>query len=108
MVWNNFGAEKRQDADLISANYLCPMVLEDAGLELNPYQKFLMQMREQVPALAAGAYVDPEGTFHSWSGTDEDKDRSEILNNYNILQYNHLNDTRSRVDDIFGIHLSSE
>lgn len=108
VIWNNFGAEKREDADLISANYLCPMVLEDAGLELNPYQKFLIQMREQVPALAAGAYVDPEGTFHSWSGTDEDKDRSEILYNYNILQYNHLNDTRSRVDDIFGIHLSSE
>ena len=108
VIWNNFGAQKREDADLISANYLCPMIFEDAGLELNPYQKFLLQMREQVPAVAAGAYADPEGTFHSWSGAEEDADRSEILNNYNILQYNHLNDTRGRVDDIFGIHPGGE
>ena len=108
VIWNNFGAKKREDADLISANYLCPMIFEDAGLELNPYQKFLLQMREQVPAVAAGAYADPEGTFHSWSGAEEDADRSEILNNYNILQYNHLNDTRGRAGDIFGIHPGGE
>ena len=108
VIWNNFGAKKREDADLISANYLCPMIFEDAGLELNPYQKFLLQMREQVPAVAAGAYADPEGTFHSWSGAEEDADRSEILNNYNILQYNHLNDTRGRVGDIFGLHSGGE
>ena len=108
VIWNNFGAKKREDADLISANYLCPMIFEDAGLELNPYQKFLLQMREQVPAVAAGAYADPEGTFHSWSGAGEDADRSEILNNYNILQYNHLNDTRGRAGDIFGIHPGGE
>lgn len=108
VIWNNFGAQKREDADLISANYLCPMIFEDAGLELNPYQKFLLQMREQVPAVAAGAYADPEGTFHSWSGAEEDADRSEILNNYNILQYNHLNDTRGRAGDIFGIHPGGE
>ena len=108
VIWNNFGVQKREDADLISANYLCPMIFEDAGLELNPYQKFLLQMREQVPAVAAGAYADPEGTFHSWSGAEEDADRSEILNNYNILQYNHLNDTRGRAGDIFGIHPGGE
>ncbi len=105
MIWNNFGASKREDAELISANYLCPMILEDAGVELNAYQKFLLEMREQVPAIAAGAYVDADGVFHSWAGEDEDKDRADVLTNYNILQYNHLNDTENRVEDLFSIRI---
>ena len=105
VIWNNFGASKREDAELISANYLCPMILEDAGVELNAYQKFLLEMREQVPAIAAGAYVDAGGVFHSWSGEDQDKDRADVLTNYNILQYNHLNDTENRVEDLFSIRI---
>ena len=101
IIWNNFGAQKREDTDLISANYLAPLVMEEAQLDLSPYQMFLLEMRKQVPALAAGAYVDSDGVFHSWAEADADEERSEILNNYHILQYNHLNDVRNRQEDIF-------
>ena len=101
VIWNNFGAQKRTDADLISANYLSPLILEEAGVELPPYQKFLLQMREQVPAVAAGAYVDADGTYHSWDGSDPDDENTKLLNDYHILQYNHLSDPDGRVEELF-------
>lgn len=102
VIWNNFGAQKRQDADLISANMLCPIVLEEAGLELSPYQKFLLQMRQKVSALAAGAWADAEGRFHSWAESIEDDESRKVIEDYHILQYNHLNDVKNRAGRIFG------
>ena len=102
VIWNNFGAEKRDDADLISSNYLCPLILESAGIELNPYQQFLLETREKIPAVAAGAWVDADGAYHSWAGKEDDTENTKIINDYHILQYNHLNDPKNRVDSIFG------
>ncbi len=97
-VWNNFGMNM-EDRELSSVNYLAADILDAAGIPLTDYQKFLLKMQEQIPAIAAGAYVDNNGTYHS---LDEETDLSDLLNQYNILAYNHLTDFKNRVTDLFA------
>ena len=58
-------------------------------------------MKKQIPALAAGAYVDNDGIYHSWSERRYDEANSGWINDYNILEYNHLIDTKNRVNPVF-------
>ena len=101
VIWNNFGVEKDESVDLSSVNYLGAIISEEAGLPLTGYQKFLLNMKKQIPALAAGAYVDADGIYHSWSERKYDEANSGWINDYNILEYNHLIDTKNRVNPVF-------
>lgn len=101
VIWNNFGVRKNESVDLTSVNYLGALVLEEAGLPLSDYQKFLMNMQKQIPALAAGAWTDADGTFHSWTQRDNEETYSTLINDYNILEYNHLIDTKNRIMSVF-------
>ena len=50
--------------------------------------------------ICAGAYIDKDGVYHSYS--EEDAVYGDLLNDYNILQYNHLTDWKNRVDSVFA------
>ena len=105
IIWNNIGLEKDESIDLTSVNYLGSILLEEAGLELSDYHKYERNMQKKIPALAAGAWCDSEGVFRSWADRDKDETYSSLINNYNILEYNHAIDTRNRVDEVFlGTH----
>ena len=101
VIWNNFGLTKDESVDLMSVNYLGAYLLKQAGMPLSPAQEFLEQMRPQIPALAAGSYMDAAGKYHSWSGLSEDAANKDLINRYNIIEYNHLIDSKNRVDSIF-------
>ena len=100
VIWNNFGMEKDTSMELTSVNYLSSYLLKSLGLPLTEYKEFLLQLQEQLPVVCAGTYIDTDGVYHSWS--EEDEVYEEILNNYNILQYNHLIDRKHRVSEVFG------
>ena len=51
--------------------------------------------------ICAGTYIDKNGNYHSYS--EEDGSYRELVNNYNILQYNHLTDGKHRVEEIFTL-----
>ena len=99
LVWNNFGMEMPK-RPLTSVNYLAADILEAAGLPLTRYQRFLLRLQESLPAVSAGAYVDQNGTYHHYDEEDEAAD--SLLSQYQILQYNHLNDRRNRVTGVFA------
>ena len=101
VIWNNFGLKKDESIDLSSVNYLGAIIVEEAGLDPSDYYKYELNMRKQIPALAAGAWVDAEGNFHSWTDRDKDEKYSGLLNDYNTLMYNHLIDWKNRVYDVF-------
>lgn len=99
VIWDNLGLEKDESMALTSVNYLAPYLLERVGLPLTAYQQFLLSLHEELPVVCAGAYIDQEGTYHSYS---DDSPYKEQLNEYNILQYNHLTDWKHRVTDVFA------
>ncbi|MDO4475838.1 MAG: LTA synthase family protein [Lachnospiraceae bacterium] len=98
LVWNNFGMEM-PEYKLTSLNYLAADVLKAAGLPTTLYQEFLLEMQRELPVVCSGAYVDAEGTYHTY---DEKTEYDELLNRYQILQYNHLIDIDDRVSDLFA------
>ena len=98
-VWNNFDMQM-PDHDLLSVNYLAADILKAAGIPITQYHQFLLSLQDVLPVVCGGVYIDRDGIYHSYD--EENPDVSELLNRYNILQYNHMTDIRNRVTDVFA------
>lgn len=97
LVWSNYGLEHTY-YDGISVNYLGGILLENAGLPLSGYQKFLSGLMEELPVITGNVYRGTDGTFYSRTdGAYED-----VLDDYRILQYNYLVDGKNRMEEFFG------
>ena len=94
MIWANYDIDEAEGID-ISANYLSSLLMDTAGLKKTAYQDYLTSLREQLPVLTANYCYDEEGNFYSADDFDQVKD---LLNDYEILQYNHLFDPKNRAE----------
>lgn len=97
IIWANYDIEETT-IDKMSANYLSAYVMQEAGLEMSPYQKFLMKLYEKLPVLNAMGAVDSDGNYYE-SATDTPYE--ELVEEYQILQYNNLIDTEHTVHSFF-------
>ncbi len=97
LIWSNQGLDHAY-YDGISVNYLGGILMEAAGIPLTGYQNYLMELMETFPIINGNVFCDSDGTFHSY---DEDE-YTDLLNEYKMLQYNHLVDTDHRQDSFFG------
>ena len=97
MMWSNYGLEHKY-YDGISVNYLSSILMENAGIPLTGYQTFLKNLMETLPVINANVYRDADGNFYNY----EDDAYSEELNDYQMLQYNHLVDKKHRDSTFFG------
>lgn len=97
-IWTNFDIEE-QSIELTSLNFLSNLMLEAAGLELPAYNRFLADVKEFIPAMNSfGYYSKEQGKFVSYdeaSGIEE-----EILQKYQILQYNCIFDEEN-ISEVF-------
>jgi hypothetical protein len=57
LIWANYVITE-DDVDSISANYLSSYLLKTAGLKLTAYQKYLLQLRKEIPVINAHFYID--------------------------------------------------
>ena len=55
----------------VSANYLSSLMLQQTNLKMSRYNEFLLNMRNEVPALNANGYVDKDGKNHELSENNE-------------------------------------
>ncbi|MCD8012632.1 MAG: LTA synthase family protein [Lachnospiraceae bacterium] len=99
VIWANFDIDSSY-YDGISVNYLSSILLEAAGVPLTDYQTYLSELMETLPIINANAYRDSSGTFYAW---DTDDTYDDILNEYQMLAYNHLVDTKHRLSWFFGL-----
>ena len=97
-IWANYdiGEEK---IDMISPNYLGAKVMQLAGGALTGYQKFILDMYEEVPVLTYNGYIGADGKLYDVE--DETSPYYDKLEEYRILQYNNLMDTKNTVKDFF-------
>ena len=99
VIWTNYPSESGEED--MSTNYFGSYILEQAGLEMTTYNKFLLQLKEKLPVVGTGAVCDTEGNWYVLNDLpDEYKD---LVNDYKILQYNNVVDRKHRVDDIFEL-----
>ena len=99
-IWTNYETQT-EDVAYTSLNYLSTMVLEKAGLKLTPYNRFLQDMMELVPAMnSRGYYSTQDGCFKHY--VDATGEEAEMLDYYQILQYNDMFDKKNRSDVFFS------
>lgn len=101
-IWTNYPTES-QTVDYTSFNYLSTMVVQRAGFELTPYQKFLNDMMQTIPAMNSRGYYSKEqgGFIHYSQATGDEK---EFLDNYEVLQYNDMFDKNNKSKVFFSYY----
>lgn len=99
MIWTNYPSETAEED--ISANYLGSYVLQQAGVELTDYNRFLLKLKETLPVIGMGAVCDKDGNWYSEDELPEEY--RTLLNEYNILEYNNQIDKKHRKKNIFAL-----
>ena len=97
IIWTNYDSDF-EELPYISANYLGSYVMQCAGLELTPYNKFLLQTRKEVPAIGMSGLRMADGSFISYG-----KLGGEFLEDYKVLQYLRVQDRNESLYDLFRL-----
>lgn len=98
VMWSNYDMEE-ETVDGISLNYLGGLLLEKAGIPLTAYQRFLEDMREELPVVTANMIMTADGRRYRYD--EGAKLQEDILKRYQIMVYNHLADGKNRVEGFF-------
>ena len=89
-IWTNYDTEE-EEVPMTSLNYLSSTALEKAGVPLSPYNRFLLDLQEQIPAMNARAfYSKSAGKFLHYD--EAEGTEAEWIDKYRILQYNNMFD----------------
>ncbi len=102
LLWANYDIPEAEGVTT-SLNYLSAMLMETAGLPLTGHQRFLLRLRETVPALNAMGFLDAGGVWHKGREDLPEAARTGLLQ-YESLQYNLLFDSpENRLPDFFTL-----
>jgi len=93
-IWTNYDTPEER-VDITSLNFLSTLALERAGIELPPYNQFMADMMEVVPAINARGYYSLEKNkfVHVEDALGEEL---KWITQYQNLQYNGLFDSKNR------------
>ena len=79
---------------------LTPTLLQQAGLPLSDYYKYLLEMKHNTPVVtAANDYMKVDGTYGTYG---EDESLDAWVKGYLALEYNNIGAHAKRVQSIFG------
>lgn len=98
-VWANYDIEEAY-IDCTSLNYLSTYVYDVAGIALPPYNRFLRELEETIPAINANGYYSLSAERYL-TFDEADGDELQWLEWYEALQYNSIFDTACRNELLF-------
>lgn len=87
VIWANYDIPK-EIIEQTSLNYLYSILADRLSLSMTGYQKFLLELSEQIPVINTLGYWGADGIFYSLE--DKESPYWEQLNEYQILQYNYI------------------
>lgn len=96
IIWANFDIEEADDARLntLSTNYFASTVFEVAGIELTDYDRYLLGLHEQVPAITALGVWDNDGNYYE---SVAESPFAEEMSELQTVQYNLIFDDEGRL-----------
>jgi phosphoglycerol transferase MdoB-like AlkP superfamily enzyme len=92
VMWANFDIDEAEGV-VTSPNYLRALLLDQAGVQLNAYEQFLLDLHEEYPAMNADGYFDADMVWHGRGEEDE----PQALTDYRCVVYNNVFDKRHMV-----------
>lgn len=99
LIWANYDIEEAE-YEALSSNYLSALLLKTANREMSDYQRYLLKLSETLPVVDTVGYIDADGQHYSWNETSA---YSELLRQYERIQYNALLDTENRNDALYNV-----
>ena len=94
VIWTNYESEA-EDVGVVSLNFLSSLVYRAAGMELPAYNRFLEDVRAEIPAMnALGYFSRQSGGFVPYSSAKGGE--AEILADYFAVEYNGMFDGKNR------------
>lgn len=88
LIWYNQGNIGNKE-QTISANFLSSLLLKTTGLQITPYDNFLLKLADSVPVISSNGIMTKDKVIYSIDGNHPYK---ELINTYNYLQYNQVFD----------------
>ncbi len=82
-IWSNQDIEEKQ-VEAISLNYLSSYFLNEIGMPLTAYNKYLLDLYEKYPVVNINGYLDQDKVWHD---TVKLRQNEELME-YNMLVYN--------------------
>lgn len=87
VIWANYDIDEREVGET-SINYLGAMILQEAGVPLSGYDRYLLELQKKVPVISAVGCVDANGNYV----TDyRESIYAQEIREYEYLQYYYLN-----------------
>ncbi len=89
VIWTNY-EQPSENMGKLSALYLSSYVLKLSGLEMTPYNRYLLSLSQDVPVISPLGCFDADGNYYSWEEADTDAcPFGEEILKYEYLAYNH-------------------
>jgi phosphoglycerol transferase MdoB-like AlkP superfamily enzyme len=113
-IWANFDIEEKT-LERVSMNYLHVLAMDAAGMEMTDYDKYLLNLFQEIPCLTVYGHYDANGKFYDAENEiastkninpkalkkSNATPQDEVLYQYSVLEYNNLFDWKNRVKDFF-------
>jgi phosphoglycerol transferase MdoB-like AlkP superfamily enzyme len=98
-IWTNYDTPE-ETVEITSLNFLSTMALQRAGIDLPPYNQFMADLMEVVPAINARGYysLEKDRYLHVEDALGEEL---EWIRKYENLQYNGVFDKKHKSDIFF-------
>lgn len=100
-IWSNYSMEEER-IDAMSINYLSTLLCEKLGLPMTGMQKYLQELRLQLPVINSVCMIDAQKQYRL--KTDIMKDDSKGFIQYNQIIYNYMFDTKNRLDTFYQLN----
>ena len=97
-MWANYDIEEEDLGDTCNP-YMSAKIVQLLGLQQTGYQRFLQDFQNIIPVINSLGYRDNKGNYYQVDDTSSPY--FELVNEYNMLVYNHLVDTDHRIEGFF-------
>ncbi|MCR5666066.1 MAG: LTA synthase family protein [Eubacterium sp.] len=97
IIWANYDIEEAT-YEQMSSNYLSSLLLKTAGLPMTDFNKYLLELYEEIPVIDSVGYITKDGEYYTYN---DETEYTDLLNDYEKIQYNALFDDEGRVKSVF-------
>ena len=100
IIWSNYQMENFE-IGYTSMIYVCPILFKVSGLPLTGYQKYLLEMSQELPIVTVGFY----GDGYDYYEYEAESSYMELLNNYFALEYNNFKGNTELYPNIYDYEI---
>lgn len=100
ILWTNY-ENKIEEIPVMNANFFGSYVMEAAGVSLTDYNKSILEILKHITVINENEIMDSQGNWYSADALSEEL--KEMLNDYEILQYNEAFGRTRRKDQVFTL-----